>query len=105
MSGDEKIKLGEIKMVYDRCKNTDDKLRILGGGFVEKNKNTCKLEYMETTHQIKQFFEDIAPGCKDPLIEINLIIFSNIVDISYMFAGCCSLASLSLTPSKKNSRD
>ena len=86
-----------INKTENNIKN-NNKLRIFGKKFVNKNKNKYKYNiiYKNKEFQLKEYFEEIDKDYnKKDLIKLKLRIINSIVDFSYMFDGCDKLISLS----------
>lgn len=79
----------KFKMIYKIIAN-NDKIRIFGKIFVNNNKEKCLILYNDKIFPLKECFvnEDIKSGNK---LEIILIVFEFIYDISYMIYDCDSL--------------
>ena len=71
----------------------EDKLRILGKYFINKNKERGDIIYNQYVFELKEFFEDIDNNNKE---YINLILCLNkdINDIGDLFCDCKSLISI-----------
>ena len=82
----------EITIQYKKTENKN-KIRIFGKYFVENNKNKCQIKY-KGGHKILEEYIDIKEDEND-IIEIKLNGVNDILDISYMFADCDCLKSLS----------
>ena len=81
-----------FKCVY--CQN-NNKVRILGEKFVNKNKYKCKIIYKNKIFELKEWLEDIDKNYKyKKLIKLKLKFVNNIIDISYLFEGCNKLLSV-----------
>ena len=82
--------ISEINIIYDI--KEENKIRIFGSKFVEKNRNLCKMiinnkEYkIERRYYIKNYNHNI--------LKLKLKGFNNITDMSYIFNECSSLSSL-----------
>ena len=84
--------------IINKTENNNNKLRIFGKKFVNKNKNKYKYNiiYKNKEFQLKEYFEEIDKDYnKKDLIKLKLRIINSIVDFSYMFDGCDKLISLS----------
>ena len=113
-----KMNIDEINITY---KPNEKKIRLFGDGFVERNKDNCKMLINGDKKELKEFktfewynkttdkFEvklkgimnitdlsDIFKGCKSLkyLPDISEWDTSNIINMSYMFYGCEKLSSL-----------
>ena len=73
--------------------NNKNKIRIFGKEFVENNKSKCKIEYSDGCHTLREYIE--IKNYKGDFIEIKLNGINDITDLSYMFADCEMLISLS----------
>ena len=73
--------------------NNKNKIRIFGKEFVENNKSKCKIEYNDGCHTLREYIE--IKNDKGDFIEIKLNGINDITDLSYMFADCEMLISLS----------
>ena len=84
-----------FKIFYLPKENNEEKVRIFGGKFINNNKDKCKIIFNNKKYELKEYFEDIDNNYnhKD-LIIFKLIFIHNIINMSYMFAGCNSLISL-----------
>ena len=84
----------KIKIVYDINKN--DRIKIFGKKFVEKNKNICKMYINEQEYDICENvnFNKYGVNNSDKSLIIALAGFNEITDASDMFEGCDSLQSL-----------
>ena len=77
-----------------RCIYRKEKwLTIFGDTFVENNHDKCKIFYNWKEQKLKSsiLIEDSNANDK---IEINLIVYKEITNMSYMFENCSSLLSL-----------
>ena len=74
-------------------KNNENKLRILGKAFIEKNKNKVKIIYNNYELELKEYFENIENN-GDDIIKFILCLDEDINDLSYMFYECDSLMSV-----------
>ena len=84
-----------IKLIYDTRKNIENRLRIFGKYFVEKNKINCKIIYSNNTYDLVEYFENIVSDYKgENIIEVILIIIGYITNLSCMFKNCYSLYQL-----------
>ena len=70
--------------------NSESK-RIFGDGFVENNKEKCKLIYNGEEKELKQYYKEFEN--KD-LIKFKLKFNNNTVDMSYMFKECKNIKSI-----------
>ena len=106
-----KNEINEITIIYDYNKskdiNNDDKERfkkeigetisrekLFGERFVKNNKNKCKMIINGKEEEICSYLSNYHEYLNKGKLEIKLIDFKNISDISYMFSGCLSLISL-----------
>ena len=76
-----------IKYINDN----EEEIRIFGDEFVENNKDNCKINYDGNEKKIKACIKNKE---KIDIIEIKLIVYKEITDMSYMFYACVSLISL-----------
>lgn len=72
----------------------EKKLIILNEGFVKRNKNKFKL-IINNKKYLKYILNAEKIIKKSNLIKVELIIYKNIVDISYMFKNCRALLEIS----------
>ena len=78
-----KENIDEITIIY-KINNFNNKLRVSGKEFVEKNKKDCKIIYDEKTYDLNEYFNiDNIEHNKD-LLKIKLKGISKINDISNM---------------------
>ena len=106
-----KNEINEITIIYNYNKskdiNSDDKERfekelgetisrekLFGERFVKNNKNICKMIINGKRQEICSYLPKYQEYLNEGKLEIKLIDFKNISDISYMFSGCLSLISL-----------
>ena len=69
-------------------------IRIFGDTFVKNNKKNCKIIYNGKEKELNSFITIEENNVKD-IIEINLILYKKMANMSYMFYDCSSLSSLS----------
>ena len=84
-----KMNVDEINIIYKRQDN-NNKIKIFGSDFVERNINNCKLIIEGKEEDLKEKMNLLD---KDR-IEIKLKGITNITDMSCMFDECSSLSSL-----------
>ena len=84
-----KCSLFEMSIIEYIIDKKDNKIRIFGKNFVEKNKNKCIIIYKDKIFPLQEYFskEDIEKEEKMKL-EITLIELGDITDRSYMFHKC-----------------
>ena len=81
-----------FEIVYKPKKDKKDKTKIFGNGFINKNKDKCKIIYENKEYELKEYFDDIDNNIKNKEeISFILRINKNITDISYMFYKCDEL--------------
>ena len=68
-------------------------LKIFGENFVKKNHDKCKIFYNGKEQEIKSSILIEESNVKDQII-IDLIVYKEITNMSYMFNNCSSLLSL-----------
>ena len=87
--GDKKYK--NIPIIYN-LKDNKGKHRIFGKKFVENNKNIAKIEINGKKYELKEYLEDAFNNfVNNDFIQLNLILYDCIVDMSYMFYECYEL--------------
>ena len=85
----------EILIKYKPKKDNEEKVRIFGKNFVNKNIDKCKIIYKEREYELKEYFEGIDYNYDNKEeFEIKLKGIANITNMSGMFSGCYSLLSL-----------
>ena len=82
----------QITIKYKKPTNKN-KIRIFGKDFVGNNKNKCKIQYYDGCHTLREYIE--LKNDEGDIIEIKLNGINDITDLSYMFADCDMLISLS----------
>ena len=82
----------QITIKYKKPSNKN-KIRIFGKDFVGNNKNKCKIQYYDGCHTLREYIE--LKNDEGDIIEIKLNGINDITDLSYMFADCDMLISLS----------
>ena len=82
----------QITIKYKKPTNKN-KIRIFGKDFVGNNKNKCKIQYYDGCHTLREYIE--LKNDEGNIIEIKLNGINDITDLSYMFADCDMLISLS----------
>ena len=95
MSQSNENKIITYELIYIPDKTNEEKVRIFGKRFLNRNRSKCFIIYKDVTIDLKEFFEDIniAYNHKDEFM-IKLRIYKTITDLSYMFAECFSLVSI-----------
>ena len=89
-------KINKITAIY-KISKINEKIRLVGSIFFNKNKNNCTMTIYEDENNKKdekdllEFYE--VKNNKEKL-KINLTINESVVDYSFMFSGCTSLISL-----------
>ena len=75
----------------------EHRIKIFGSMFVENNKLKCMIIYKNNLFPLQEYFSknDIEKGNNE--IEIQLFLFENISNLSYMFDECDSLEKFELT--------
>ena len=68
-------------------------IKIFGDNFVKNNKNKCKIIYNGKEQELKSYIL-IEENNDYEYIEINLIVYKEIINMSFMFKDCSSLVSL-----------
>ncbi len=75
--------------------NNQDKLRILGENFINKNKFNGQIIYKNKTYRLEEYFEDIDENYnRNDIVKFLLYLDKNINDLSYLFCECESLVSV-----------
>ena len=82
-----------ITSIYNINENKNENMLILGYGFVEHNKNNCKIVYNNTEHKLCAKI-NINENNNKNILKIILIGINTISDASFMFSQCNSLLSL-----------
>ena len=88
-------KINNINIIYRLNRDnplSKSKIKIFGAEFVKNNKNICKMIIDEKEYEITEEYDVIEDNKSNLQIKLNGI--NNVIDISFMFDGCCSLASL-----------
>ena len=75
---------------FDFMPNSKSK-RIFGDRFVKNNKEKCKLIYNGEEKELKEYYQEFDN--KD-LIKFKLKFNNNIINMSWMFAGCKDIKSI-----------
>ena len=88
-------KIEEVKkttkfLIYKK-KSCDSEIRLFNKIFVEKNKEKCKLIINNQELDLIEFYNLKAD---EKILKVALIVFENLIDMSYMFCECTSLISL-----------
>ena len=80
--------------MFIRYKNRKEKsIKIFGNKFVKNNKNKCKIIYNGKEQELKSSIL-IEERNVYEYIEINLIVYKEIINMNSMFNNCSSLLSL-----------
>ena len=79
-----------ITIIYNIDKN--EKIKIFGKKFVEKNKNKCKIMYEDKIYDLTEEFN--IKNSNEEKIIIKLLDINNITNMSELFCGCKLLESL-----------
>ena len=89
-----KKNISKINIIYDinKFENEENVINIFGNEFVQKNKNNCKMIIDNKEYKITTKFR--VENYNDNFLYIILRGIENIIDMSYMFRDCISLASL-----------
>ena len=107
----DKYVINEITIIYDYKISKDIKIdvkekfqkelgetisreKLFGERFVKNNKSKCKMIINGKKEEICCYLPNYHEYLNKGKLEIKLIDFENISDISYMFSGCLSLISL-----------
>ena len=69
------------------------KIRIFGDNFVKNNKNNCKIIYINKERELEQFIK-FKNFINIGVQEIQLKVYNDLTDMSYMFSDCDCLLSL-----------
>ena len=85
-----KMNINEINLIY----KVDNKIKLFGHDFVERNRNNCKIIINGKEDELKEYKTFSLFSKKIDKLEIKLKGINNITDMSYMFDGCSSLSSL-----------
>ena len=72
----------------------EEKIKILGEKFVDKNKYKCKIIYNEKESDLTEYFKNDNKDNHANILKIQLTISKNITDISCMFHECKALLSI-----------
>ena len=80
-----------FKLKYRINKGDKIRLNLFSRIFIKNNSHKCQIIYKNRKYELKENFDDICEYITTKnLISIKLIFISNIIDASYMFAGCNS---------------
>ena len=71
----------------------EDKIKLFGIHFVNKNKDKCKIIYNGEEFELTTNFEVENNHINNEPLKIQLKIKKNITDLSYLFCGCKNLLS------------
>ena len=77
---------------------SEEKIRIFGEKFVNKNKGKIKIIYENHEYELTEYLEDIdidKEHHQEDLVTLNLRFVENNIDMSYMFFNCSKLFSIS----------
>ena len=82
-------------LIKYKIKETDKKIKIFGGDFIENNNEKCKIINNKKEFELSEYFEfKENKELNKNILEIKLIGIKNISNASAMFSGCSSLISL-----------
>ena len=73
----------------------ESQIQLFDYGFVDKNKDKCKIIYDEKEYDLIEYFKFNNNYNHNDSIKIQLRINNNITDISHMFDECKELLSIS----------
>ena len=90
----EKIEPDKNLIIKYKVNLNDEKVRIFGDEFVNKNKNNCKIIFGNKELELDSFFDLKQNNVNNEILEISLRKINDITDMSYMFEGCSSLESI-----------
>ena len=82
----------EIDLIYNIPNNAKD-IKIFGEGFVETNKDLCKIIYNNKEYDLSIKFD--CKDIKENLLKIKLKGINNVTILDSMFEGCSQLSNLS----------
>ena len=86
----------KLKAIYKPNEFHDEKVRIIGKKFFEKNKLKGVVVYNNKQYKLKEYIEDIDINYNHKSkFEIIFFLVDNFLDVSYLFSKCKSLISLS----------
>ena len=90
----------EIEITYIPENNHEEKIRIFGRFFVNKNYDKCEIIYNSKKYQLKEYLEEIDNQKYYYIdkIQLKLRIFGRIFDFSYLFCNCYTLLSFRIIP-------
>ena len=89
------IKTNKIKIYYQYKKNDEKLIRFLGETFINNNKKNRNFKIVYNNKEYPHGSIDISKE-KNNSLQIILDGISNITDLSYMFADCSSIISISI---------
>ena len=84
----------ENKIILKYLKREEYRIRIFGEQFVKNNKDKLKLEIDGKIRELTEFYYNKNRGNKNEIIEISLLGFEKITNMSRMFSYCSSLLPL-----------
>ena len=84
-----------------KINENDKKIKIFGQKFVVNNWDNCRIIYKDQECKLCEYIELENLKNRDKILEIKLKVVRELKDISYMFADCESLISVSRTLSWK----
>ena len=95
------MEINEYQLEYKINKN-ERKIRILGGDFVYKNRNKCKIVINNKRLDLLEFLEvdNISKLIKENKFKIRLLIIKEINDLSKMFYDCKLLSKIEIVQKK-----
>ena len=82
----------EIDLKYN-IQNNEDKIKIFGRKFVEKNSYLCKIIHDNKEYDLTEYFD--CKNIKDNVLKFKLKGINNVVTLESMFEGCSTLSHLS----------
>ena len=83
------LKENKINLIYN--KKPEERIRLFGKEFYEKNKNNCKMVIDLAEMDLIEYYESKK---NEEIIIVTLEIKKTVSDISHMFHGCTSLKSI-----------
>ena len=86
----------KLKAIYKPNEFHEEKVRILGKKFFEKNEFKGLIIYKNKQYKLKEYIEDIDINYNHKSkFEIIFFLDDNFLDVSYLFSKCKSLISSS----------
>jgi len=85
------INNNENIIIY-KINENEDKIKIFGKEFVDKNKSTIKIEIEANEYELMEYYKLNKNSNKN--LEIKIKEIENIIDMSYMFFKCSSLSNI-----------